>query len=868
MNTWDIFSDNSKELDILSKLFNGRKSAHTRAFIVLLAVFLCILNTPRQSLAVDAPGAPGARSVWAPAAKDFLGGSLNSDSKVYFTGADGILTEIFYPTLDCVQNVDLQFLVTDTAETWRDEEKRQNHDISLVNKRALVWLATTSAVSGKWKISKKIFTNPKRNSVVQRVTFQTLEPGKTVKDYNIYLLNNPAINNTGGGSDNPGGADNSRTLTSSGRTMLVASEPNSTASALAVSIPWKKVNGTKMVSNGFVGQNDGFTDLFSGNNDMKMDWHFDGAYSGNVAQMGWIDFSNSNGQSISFDVVLSYGDNEANAMNTANETLNSDLDAIEKEYTDEWIGYTQKLNNQNGLADDQYYLAAMSLKSMQDKSNGAMIAGSGTPWGETQGDGNPVGYHLVWARDLFKFASALIAAGDRDSANQAVDYLFTKQMQTTRGQAPYSRPGRFPQNSYISGQPYWNGTQMDEIAMPIILAWKLNRVDLWPKVKLAAEFIAHNGPRTDQERWEEMPGYSPSTIAAEIAGLVCAADLASAANDHGAMKFYLEKADEWRNNVANWTFTTTGFHGNGKYYLRINDNQDPDDNVMLTFKNGAGEHGERYIIDGGFTELVRMGVMSANDWTILETLPEYDNILCQSIAGKGTACFRYNYDGYGEANDGSDFNGTGRGRPWPIFTAELGIYEIAKTSNGLAGKPYLLTLKAFSSQAGFIPEQIWNENSANPANWETLTPAPNVPGTATGSMRPLNWAMGEYINLVAAINHGKNDAPTVVCQRYSCDKPQCVVTLKVKADTNWGENIYLVGDDPLLSNWVPAAGIKLTPKGYPLWTTTISLPASTRFQYKFLKRDSQGNTIWESGNNHTLTTPVAGGVIVLNTTFQ
>src|SRR5439155_714256 len=114
---------------------------------------------------------------------------------------------------------------------------------------------------------------------------------------------------------------------------------------------------------------------------------------------------------------------------------------------------------------------------------------------------------LVWSRDLFKFASALLAAGDTESANTAVEYLFNTQMQTTTGDNPYSRPGRFPQNSFVDGKPYWNATQMDESAMPIILAWKLGRKDLWPKVKQAAEFVAHNGPRTDQERWEEMAGY-------------------------------------------------------------------------------------------------------------------------------------------------------------------------------------------------------------------------------------------------------------------------------------------------------------------------------------------------------------------------
>ncbi len=835
--------------------------AFAAAFSILLVLYAFV-----PTWAINAPGAPGMPSVWAPAEKDFLGTCASQTSRVYFTGAQGILTEVFYPTLDTVQNVDLQFLVTDAARTWGDEERRQQHQISLVNKRALLWQVVNTANSGKWRITKKIFVDIGRNSLIERVVFESLETGKKVSNYNLYILNNPTINNSGGGSDYPAGADNSRTMTAGGRTILTASEPNSTASALAVSLPWKVIDGSAMVSNGFVGKNDGYTDLFGGADDKKMDWHFEGAFGGNVAQMGWIDLGGSASESIAFDVVLAFGKNENEAMQAANDTLNSNIAMLESAYTNEWVNYTQGIDDQNGLADDQYYLAAMTLKSIQDKSNGAMIAGPGTPWGENNGDNNQGGYHLVWARDLFKFASALISAGDIASANKTVDYLFNVQMQTVSSDNPYSRPGRFPQNSYVDGRSYWNATQMDEISMPIILAWRLNRTDLWPKIKMAAEFLAHNGPTTGQERWEEMAGYSPSTIAAEIAGLVCAASLATAVNDIDAAKFYLRKADEWRNNVANWTFTTTGFHGNGKYYTRINANRDPNDDVVLSFGNRAGSHGERYIVDGGFLELVRMGVFSPKDWTILETIPEYDDILKQTIPGKGDAWFRYNYDGYGEHNDGRSYDGGGRGRLWPIFTAERGIYEIAKTGSGNAGQPYLNALKAFSSPTGFIPEQVWNV-SAKITGWQTTTPPQHFPGTATGSIQPLSWAMGEYINLVAAMNQERSDTPVIVCQRYSCDKPQVNVTFKVKADTIWGENVYLVGSDPLLSDWEPASGIKLSSASYPIWAATISLPASTTFKYKFVKINDADNVVWESGADRELTTP-ASGEVVLNETFR
>ena len=812
--------------------------------------------------AAQAPGAPGLPSTWGPAAKDFLGTSLGSASKVYFTGAQGIVTEVFYPTPDTVQNVDLQFVVMDAQKTYEAvnaEERRQTrHDITLVNKRALVWRAATTANNGQWKITKKIFTDPGRNSLVVRATFESLDPAKSVQAFNVFVLNNPAINNAGD-------LDNSQTKTGGGREMLVASKPNSTASALAVSRPWKMTGGQPWISHGFVGRNDGWTDLFGGADDKTMDWHYDGAYNGNVAQMGWIDFGNNATKQISFDVVLSFGANEQEAVTVAGATLASDLDVMEQAYTQMWTTYTQGLNNQNGAADDQYYLAAMVLKSIQDKGNGAMVAGLGTPWGETSGDGNPGGYHLVWARDLFKFASALIAAGDTDSANKAVDYLFNVQMQTADkldplSQAVVAQKGRFPQNSWVNGTPYWPGVQMDESAMPIILAWKLNRTDLWDKVKMAADFVAAHGPRTDQDRWEEMAGYSPSTIAAEIAGLVCAADLGRKTNHPDDVARYLRTADGWRNNVANWTFTTAAsqFHGNGRYYIRITANDDPNDDVILPFKNGVGAHGERYIIDGGFLELARMGVMSANDWTILETLPEYDGLLKQTLAGKGDAWFRYNYDGYVEHGDGRNFDGSGCGRLWPIFTAERGIYEIEKSGDGTSGQPYLTALKAFSSPAGLIPEQVWNESTII-TGWPVLTPADRVPGTATGSMQPLSWAMGEYINLVTAIHRGRGDAPEIVRQRYSADRPQTTITFKVQATTNWGESIYLVGDDPLLGQWEPDAGIKMSPAEYPTWSVTLSLPALGNFSYKYARRDAQGVSRYEQGNDRGLTTPETGG---------
>ena len=828
-------------------------------------LFVLIALSAKICLAVDAPNGPGSPSVWAPGSKDFVGTSASDASKVYFTGAQGMLTEVFYPSPDRVQNIDMEFLVEDAAKSLGSadaEEKLQRHQtVTQLDKRAMLWEATTTANNGAWKIMKEIFTDPSRPTLVEHVVFQVLEPGKTVRDFNLFVLNHPGIGNAGN-------HDNSRTLHDGNRTMLVAFKPNGPASALAVSLPWRTGRSAlptsdfrPRVSNGFVGVNDGWTDLFRHTNDHSMKWSYDAAYNGNVAQTGWLDFGTNNGASVAFDLVLGFGPSEQAAMDNANATLSSKLDDLQRTYIAQWRDYCQSLNDQGGTADDQYYLACMTLKSMQDKSNGAMVAGLGIPWGTSSGDGNSGGYHLVWARDLFKFASALIAAGDEPSANKAINFLFEAQMQTTDSDNPYSRRGRFPQNTFDDATPYWPGTQMDECSMPIILAWKLHRLDLWPKIKMAADFVAANGPGTGEERWEEMGGYSPSTIAAEVAGLVCAADLAKQAGDADDAARYLRIADGWRNNVATWTFTTNGFFGDKKYYIRIDTNRDPNNPGVLTFGNGAGPRDARSVVDGGFLELARLGVMSPNDWTILESLPKYDGILKQSIPGKGDAWFRYNCDGYGEHNDGTPFNNGGRGRLWPIFTAERGIYEVSRTGNGLAGRPYLATLKHFSSPAGFISEQVWNI-SGSITGWETVTPANDAPGTATGSMRPLNWAMGEYINLIAAMKNGRNDAPSVVVKRYESDKPQTAVNFSIQTPTAPGETVYLVGDHPQLGAWVPKSGVQMAPHSNSVWTATLSLPAGESFQYKYVKIDQSGNVAWESPTTRTLTTPASSSVAI------
>jgi glucoamylase len=899
----------------------------TRTKTSLAAAALVLFGATAQPgfaappLTGPALGGPGFASVWGSSAKSMLGTSATPTSLVYFTGHKGIVSEVFYPTVDKVNTVDLQFLVggmkipNDSSTSFVDEEKLQAYTVTRPNMKALKYQAVThtdNADGHDWKITKIIFTDPARNTLVQRVTFSALN-GKNVSNFQLYALHNPAMNNSGAG-------DTSKTIDYLGRKMLVASQ-GLVASALAISLPWKISDGTSMVSNGFVGVNDGWTDLLTGGNaaDKVMNMAHDSATNGNVAQMGWVDFGGSQATSISFDMVLGFGDTETNAMNAAFGTLGINaVSTAETNYTNEWNTYANGLSDQNGTAagDSQYYLAAMSLKAIQDKTNGAMVAGLGNPWGDSKPDGNTDnlgttgGYHLIWPRDLFKFANALITAGDTATANKALDYMFTKQMQTTNcGTVEFdpptwcgvfSRTGRFPQNTWVDGSAYFRATQKDETAMPIILAARLNRWDLWPKIKMAADFLADHpkGAWTQQERFEENGGYSPSTIAAEIAGLVSAAKMARNAGEPLSEKKYLKMADRWQRGVSSWTVAASGAHSLSPYYLRISEDTDPNSGTSITIGNGGGSRPKTDIVDGGFLELVRMGVKNPKDLEISNTITVYDKVLGQNLGFSNgvlskDAWFRYNFDGYGEKNNGENFpqkgdagfvNGDeqlGRGRLWPIFTAERGMFEIAKASgvgSGAKGAPYLTVLKKMSSPEGMIPEQVWNitiqdtpnvnrATSTPPVNNNSNAPTSFKPGTPTKSMSPLSWAMGEYINLVASMATDKIvDMPPEVCSRYS----NCVLTPRsgqwgisftastTNAPTFVGQGVYVTGDSPELGMWDRDLAIPVNTflGQYPVWKNRVNFyisphsNTSKTVQYKYFYKNEFDKHFFENLPNN------------------
>ncbi len=364
-----------------------------------------------------------------------------------------------------------------------------------------------------------------------------------------------------------------------------------------------------------------------------------------------------------------------------------------------------------------YEVSAMVLAASEDKTHrGAFVAAPNMPW--IWGNEDPSGpYHLVWSRDLYQIATALIAAGDTAGANRALQYLFTVQQKPD---------GSFPQNSRVDGTPVWTGLQLDEVAFPIVLAYQLRRTDpaTWSHVERAADFLigfsqdGNRAPWSPQDRWENQSGYSPATIASEIAGLVCAAYIARVNGDAASARRYLATADDWQARVKGWTVTTTGPYSAGPYFLRVTKDGKP--NAGTTYDigdSGPSNVDQRRVVDPSYLDLVRLGVLPADDPAVVNTLRVVDAQLGVRT-DRGFFWHRASFDGYGEKTDGGQWefglpndSFITRGRAWPLLNGERGEYQIA-AGDLTAARGQLTTMARAAGPGYMLPEQVWDQQPA------------------------------------------------------------------------------------------------------------------------------------------------------------
>ena len=693
-----------------------------------------------QATNVLAPGAPGNDAHWPSAAKNGFGTSNSLASKVWFTLNNGVMTEVYYPRLDVPSVQTLQLIVVDGAHVETESEDTIHH-VEVVDTRALSFRQVNTAKSRNYTITKTYVTDPLRSTILIEVEFASQTAN------NVYVYYDPSLNNSGMHD----------TAWTEGDALL--SRDGDTASALISSSGFayaKDLAAGRDISNGYLGTSDGLTEL-KRNRTRSGFTPYKRAANGNVVQVAALNGlqRSTSGPGRRLTMALAFGKTPREALLNARASLAKGFAKVRREYQAGWHAYLKPLQHVDSKYQPQFNMAAMTLKGLEDKTyRGAMIASPSIPWGggPNANEATISGYHAVWARDLYQVATAFLALGDRASANRALDYLFNVQQKTD---------GSFPQNSWVDGRPIGGGLQLDQVGLPLVLAYQLKRTDrsTWLRhIRPAADFILSKGPGTEQERWEEKSGYSPATIAAEIGGLVCAARIASVNGDELNAKRYLDVADKWTQSLERWT-ATKGRQGDGHYYLRISANDDPDDGAKLEINSSSRLVDERALLDAGFLELVRLGIKGANDPLIAESLALVDQLIKVETPG-GSGWYRYNHDAYGERPDGGNYDGrTGVGRLWTLLSGERGEYEIARGDLTSAGRR-LDAMMAFANDGMMIPEQVWDRQES---------PRPELRfGEGTGSATPLAWSMAQFIRLAINLKQGHNtETPNATTVRYA-----------------------------------------------------------------------------------------------------
>jgi glucoamylase len=695
------------------------------ALLLSIAVLAATVGTRSQVPNNLAPGAPGRDAHWTSAGKEAVGTSNTLESKVWFTLRGGVMDEVYYPTVDVANTQTLQFVVVGCGDGLTQEEGAANR-LEVIDPQSLSFRQTSE--TSTYTLTKTYTTDPERPVILIDVEFKS----RCRALQQAYVFYDPSLNNSG---------MHDSAWTEDGA--LLASDADK-ASALVSSV------GFTETTNGYLGTaSDGLEELKTRG---ALSARHARASDGNVVQVG-LPRGNR------FTLALGFGKEPAEALKNARASLAKGFAKAREEYERGWHDYVKTLRRVGAKHQSQFDMAAMVLKAHEDKTfRGAMIASLSIPWGggASANEPNVGGYHLVWSRDLYNVATAFYALGDKASADRALDYLFRVQQKPD---------GSFPQNSWLDGRPFWGSLQLDEVSFPLVLAYQLGRTDNETYVKHvrpAADFIVKYGPFTPQERWEEKSGYSPSTIAAEIAGLTCAAEIARRNGDDTSAAIYTSAADDFARNVERWTVTTTGPHGDGNYYLRLSFNEDPDDGAPFDMGNGGGVYDEREIVDAGFLELVRLGVRPPQDRLVAKSLEVIDKVI-KVETPNGATFYRYNHDGYGEMDDGRSWNFdgkyTGKGRLWALLAGERGQYELALGRKADAERR-LDAMSGFANAGMMIPEQVWDRAES---------PRPEFKfGEGTGSATPLAWSMAQFVRLATNIQEGRNlDTPDIVAARYA-----------------------------------------------------------------------------------------------------
>jgi glucoamylase len=780
-----------------------------------LHVFSLSIGSPGQ----DAAGGPGTMSYYDEARKDCVGTAAGSASKVWYTVAGGTLSDTYAPTIDNTDVKSLDPIVTGPGFTAL-QPRDMTYTVSSLGSSGLACQVTATDAMHHFRLVTDFITDPASEAVVLRVSLVPLAGAPS--GLSVYLRFNPLLNgHGGGGSANSGGESATIVNTARGPVPLSYSTNSFTAAvnrsyatpsyaALAASTRFGAVE------TGFAGSaSDGLTELDSSG---ALTSTAPDADNGNVVQTVKLGLSGGPGQAgNSVTVALGFGGTEDAAVSTALAASAAPFAATLATYQAGWRAYDAHLLPPGGgtgghgvqptaAQASAYWLSANVLKASEDKTfPGATAASLASPWGQAVPAGQPAGnglapyfgsYREVFPRDTYEAFTGFLTDGDLTTARQIVRFLFADMQRAD---------GSFPRNGLLNGQaaPDTGGLQLDETADPILMAWQAGLAGdsaLYTQhVRPAADFLVANGPADGVERWEEQTGFSPSTMADEVAGLVAAAAIARVQGDTASQRLFLATADNFRRLILATTVTSNGPLSAQPYFIRVDKTGDPNQAFSYPLGNGdTASQDQRSVVDQGFLELTRLGELPASDPLVTNSLAVTGATIGASTPA-GTGILRYNGDGYGDCEvavfQDCQVNGQpwatsnqGTGHPWPVLSGENAEDQILSgdSSAAAAGLSFMLNT---ASGVGLVPEQVWNypDVPASPYGADPATASIGfTDGQPDGSAAPLTWAQAQLLRLISDRAAGHLlEQPSIVAGRY-LHGPPAAAPLSVTAPLTVG----------------------------------------------------------------------------------
>jgi glucoamylase len=765
--------------------------------------------------------------------KDLVTSGLGT-SQVWATVGQGIVNEVYWPTVGEPQIRDLGFIVAGNG-WWHEVKQIDNYQVQVADPRVpLAVITHTGPAEHPYRLTLEVVPDPGRDVVLVGYALA----GADARAYTMlasHLQQHPAAD---AAKDYSGGNDNSAWVNGgslfgqgAGRNLCLSAD-----------------NGFSRTSTGYFGVSDLWQD-FSQHN--AMSWDFTNAGPGFVVLGAEL-------AATSGTIAVAFADDPAVAADLARESLAAGIAAARTAVTSAWQAWSASGQLPPTTAGDPASLqdalrqSAAVLRVHQDRAHpGATVAGLSIPWGDTTN--NPGGYHLVWPRDAVECGFALALSGHIDDAQRLLDYLVVQQ----------GSDGHWNQNFYPDGTPYWTGIQLDETALPVMLAAKLDDLGYPPSaatkamIASALGFLVQNGPLSQQDRWEEDRGGSPFTLGVIVAALVAGAKYLDAA----AADYALALADNWNERIEEWTYvagswldTVFGLDG---HYVRVGPDpqtgsariaNQPDQDFAVPSSGVLGME---------FAYLARLGLRSAVSKPITDTARLVDIMLARNV-GTGVAYYRYNYDGYGEDYQGANWVSTGTGRLWPLLAGERGHLAVLAGQDGLSQLTAMLNMR---TPSGLLPEQVWDQPPLTPRNG--IPSLPLYTGQRTLSATPLAWAHSELIKLAwTRATKSPAEQLTEVTRRYSGSPPSpstsywriTVPLLALPA----GRNLVIEDTQPFTlhygfgdpGNWIGVSDADSSP--LPFGMHGVALTAATLAGQDRLNFIRRYGTTWDPNHNQTI----------------